>query len=184
MSGPSSSPTPPTGQQRWWLWLPLLAVSAWLAFQQPAPTEKEIVQPRARAEGPRTLSRASSGADEPLLALRDRRQWPLPRLDQAQTTTDLFARRSWTPPPKPVAVVKPLPPPPPMAPPLPFLFLGKKSEGGAWEVYLARGDLSYIVREGTTFAEVYRVEHVKPPEMTLIYTPLGQTQVMNIGVAQ
>ncbi|WP_382174774.1 hypothetical protein [Hydrogenophaga luteola] len=71
-----------------------------------------------------------------------------------------------------------------MAPPLPFSFLGKKAEGGAWEVYLARGDLSYIVREGTTFAEVYRVESIRPPEMTLTYLPLEQTQVMNIGAAQ
>jgi hypothetical protein len=184
MSGPSSSSTPSTGQRRWWLWLPLLAVSAWLAFQQPTPTATDIVQPRARAQDPRTLPRDPIGADEPLLALQDRQQWPLTRPDQEQPTTDLFARRSWTPPPKPVAAVKPPPPPPPMAPPLPFSFLGKKSEAGAWEVYLARGDLSYIVREGTTFAEVYRVEHVKPPEMTLIYLPLEQTQVMNIGVAQ
>jgi hypothetical protein len=40
----------------------------------------------------------------------------------------------------------PPPPPPPSAPPLPFTFIGKSLENGVWEVYLARGDRTYIVR--------------------------------------
>jgi hypothetical protein len=36
-----------------------------------------------------------------------------------------------------------------MAPPLPFAYLGKKLEGGQWEVYLGRGEeVLFIVREG------------------------------------
>lgn len=184
MTRPSSPATRSAGTRRWWLWLPLLTVSAWLAFEESSPAEAEIVQPTKRTVEPRALPRLANGDDEPLLALQDRQQWPSVSPSHEQPTNDLFARRSWTPPPKPVAAIKPPPPPPPMAPPLPFSFLGKKAEAGAWEVYLARGDLSYIVREGTTFAEVYRVEHIKPPEMTLIYIPLEQTQVMNIGAAQ
>lgn len=182
MNVPSSSKHSAT-RRRWWVWLPLLGLSAWLASQQPEQTGPEIVQPKARAAGTRPTTLPVDSANESLLALLDRRQWPDAPTGKEQAA-DLFAQRSWTPPPKPAASVKPPPSPPPTAPPLPFSFIGKKSQGGAWEVYLTRGDLSYIVREGMTFADAYRVDNIQPPEMTLIYMPLEQTQVINIGVAQ
>jgi hypothetical protein len=93
---------------------------------------------------------------------------------QGQNGAGPFAHQDWTPPP---------PPPPPTAPPLPFTFIGKSVGDGAWEVYLARGDRTYVVREkGAVIDGTYRVESIAPPVLTLTYLPLNQVQQLNIGV--
>ncbi|MDN4036585.1 hypothetical protein [Massilia sp. YIM B02443] len=94
----------------------------------------------------------------------------------------LFARQDWAPPPPPPSNEPPPPPPPPTAPPLPFTFIGKSLQDGAWEVYLARGDRTYLVRDKTTIDGTYRVDAIRPPVMTLTYLPLEQVQQINIGV--
>jgi len=94
----------------------------------------------------------------------------------------LFARQDWTPPPPPPSNEPPPPPPPPTAPPLPFTFIGKSLQDGAWEVYLARGDRTYLVRDQTTIDGTYRVDAIRPPVLTLTYLPLEQVQQINIGV--
>jgi hypothetical protein len=88
---------------------------------------------------------------------------------------DLFAVRSWTPPPATAAASAPT------APPLPFSFLGKKLEGEAWEVYLGRGELTHIAREGQVLDNSYRIDKIEPPGLVLTYLPLGQTQTLSIG---
>jgi hypothetical protein len=92
-----------------------------------------------------------------------------------------FAHQDWTPPPPPPAPAPPAPPP--AAPPLPFTFIGKSVGDGAWEVYLARGDRTYVVREkGAVLDGSYRVDAIAPPVLTLTYLPLNQQQQLNIGV--
>jgi hypothetical protein len=91
----------------------------------------------------------------------------------------LFDSQTWTPPPPPPP--KPAPPPPPVAPPLPFTVIGKKLEDEKWEVYLARGEQTFIAKEKGLLDNQYRVESIKPPTMTLTYLPLNQTQTLTIG---
>lgn len=91
----------------------------------------------------------------------------------------LFASQSWTPPPPP-------PPPPakavaPTAPPLPFTYLGKKNEDSNWEVYLARGEQTFIVKAQSTIEGAYRIDAITPPTMSVTYLPLNQKQNLNIG---
>ncbi len=69
-----------------------------------------------------------------------------------------------------------------MAPPLPFQFLGKAAEKGEWEVFLARGDKTYVVRKQDVIDGAYRVDAIAPPNLTLTYLPLNQVQQLNIGV--
>ena len=103
---------------------------------------------------------------------------------KSRATTSLFSGQSWIPaPPVTVALKNTPPPPPPMAPPLNFAFLGKKWEAGVWEVYLARGDTSYIVRPQSVIDGTYRVDAISPPMLTLTYLPLNQVQRLNIGGA-
>ncbi|SFI22026.1 hypothetical protein SAMN04515618_1149 [Collimonas sp. OK307] len=90
----------------------------------------------------------------------------------------LFDTHSWMPIPSPQS---PFPPSPPTAPPLPFTFLGKKIEGVTWEVYLARGEQTFIVHEQSTIDDSYRVDAIRPPTMTLTYLPLKQVQSLSIG---
>ena len=129
----------------------------------------------------------ADGASQPVLAL-------VPRdmligdgetaFGQGQKDAGPFAHQDWTPPPPPPPPPQPAPPPPPpTAPPLPFTFIGKSVADGAWEVYLVRGDRTYVVREkGFVIDGVYRVDAIAPPVLTLTYLPLNQVQQLNIGV--
>ena len=71
-----------------------------------------------------------------------------------------------------------------MAPPIPFVYLGKKLESGQWEVYLGRGEEVFIAREGATLAGSYRVQGITPSALNLLYLPLKQLQTIPIGGAQ
>jgi hypothetical protein len=104
------------------------------------------------------------------------------RGDTEQPPDRVFASQTWTPPPPPpLPPPKPPPPAPPTAPPLPFTYLGKKLEEGAWEVYLARGEQTFIVRPQTVIEGAYRVEAIKPPTLSVLYLPLNQMQTLPIG---
>ncbi|MES2152927.1 MAG: hypothetical protein V4508_24380 [Pseudomonadota bacterium] len=91
-----------------------------------------------------------------------------------------FGSRDWTPPPPKPGPAPP--PPPPTAPPLPFTYMGKAVGDGVWEIYLARGDKTYLVHEKMVIDGVYRVDAIKPPTLTLTFLPLNQVQQLNIGV--
>lgn len=97
----------------------------------------------------------------------------------------VFGGQSWNPPPPP--------PPPenrnqaapvPSAPPLPFQFLGKAAADGQWEVYLGRGEQTYVVRKGTQIDGAYRVDNIAPPTLTITYLPMNQAQQLHIGVIE
>lgn len=94
----------------------------------------------------------------------------------------VFLSQNWNPPPPKASNAPPLAPPPPMAPPLPFTFIGKAAADGVWEVFLARGDKTYVVRTKTVIDGAYRVDSIAPPFMSLTYLPLNQVQQLNIGV--
>ena len=122
-------------------------------------------------------------ADVPIAALR-------PRADLMGDAGDVyfgagkgvFLSQGWTPP-APLPKAGPAPAlPPPVAPPLPFAFIGKAAAAGVWEVFLARGEQTYVVRKGTLIDAAYRVESIVPPVITLTYLPLNQVQQINIGV--
>jgi hypothetical protein len=69
----------------------------------------------------------------------------------------------------------------PVAPPLPYGFIGKKQEAERWEVFLARGEQTFIAREGEVLEGTYRVDRIDPPALTFTYLPLGQVQTLPIG---
>lgn len=98
----------------------------------------------------------------------------------------VFGGQTWNPPPPPpsAAELKPPPPPPPTAPPLPFQFLGKAAADGQWEVYLGRGEQTFVVRKGTQIDGAYRVDAIAPPTLTITYLPMNQVQQLNIGVIE
>ncbi|HYD82013.1 MAG TPA: hypothetical protein VEC06_19595 [Paucimonas sp.] len=166
-----------------------LVAAGWPAFFGDKTPAGGIAEPLVRAPGlaekpaqsPRAASPASARTAPAvdILVLRSREEL----IGGARAAADagaLFSNQSWTPPPPPP---KPAPPPPPTAPPLPFTYLGKKIEGGAWEVYLARGDQTYILREQSVVDGTYRVESIKPPTLSITYMPLNQMQTLTIGGA-
>jgi hypothetical protein len=182
---------PAAPARRWWLWLPLLAAAAWLAVFGDKPADPVALSVPARREQtvqaaprpiPTAASKIAAGArTEPIEALVSRDQWAAAapaalEAVSAAAKRDLFSSRNWNPP-QVVAVATA----PPAAPPLPFAFLGKKLEGEVWEVYLARGDQTFIVREGSSVDGAYRVDKIAPPLVALTYLPLGQSQTLPIG---
>jgi hypothetical protein len=140
---------------------------------------------KARSETPGTAApaRASAGgktvAAAPMVLPLVRREQ---LMEQDGAPGSAFAVQNWTPPPPPPP--KPAPPPPPVAPPLPFVYLGKVLENGVWEVFLARGNETLIVRKEMVVDGVYRIDAIAPPSMTMTYLPLKQVQQINIGVPE
>lgn len=173
-----------------------LAAAAALAVfgdKRPASSVVEAVEraPRARTAAPPRPSvgaaKAASKAAEPVILTLIPRATLIGNDDEALGANgDLFGRRDWNPaPPPPDAAAQAAaaaPPPPPMAPPLPFTFLGKAVADGSWEVFLARGDKTFVVRDKMVIEGTYRVDAIAPPNLTLTYLPLNQIQQLNIGV--
>jgi len=89
--------------------------------------------------------------------------------------SNLFAARSWLPPPPP-----PRKPEPPKAPPLPFSYVGQLEEAGGIALFLGRDKRTLIVRRGDVIEGAYRVEEVTPSRATLIFLPLGQQQHLTL----
>ena len=94
----------------------------------------------------------------------------------------LFASQNWEPPPPPPPPPsRPLPPAPPVAPTLPFMFLGKQLQDGVWQVFLARGDDTFIVHEHSIIDGTYRIDAIVPPQLSLTYLPMKHMQTLFIG---
>jgi len=166
----------------------LLIAAAFAIFGDKSPAG-DVVEAAPRnankAATPATPARAvtattagKSVADATVIALVPRERL----MEQGAATGSAFAVQNWTPPPPPPP--KAPPPPPPVAPPLPFVYLGKALEHGAWDVFLARGNETLIVRKQMVIDGVYRVDAIAPPSMTLTYLPLKQVQQINIGVPE
>lgn len=68
----------------------------------------------------------------------------------------------------------------PVAPPLPFVFVGRYVERGDVRVALADGEQLYLVRVGDVIEEKYRVERIDK-EVSLTYLPLNAIQILAIG---
>lgn len=181
--------TPPnkTGShRRWLLWLPLLAFSGYLVVTDSKESTSEpgaVVQPVARKPLPARNGQSSdSGKTTPFTSLELRLREDLyPKQATQRTGKDLFSATDWSPPPP---IASPAPPGPPMAPSVPFTFLGKRKAETDWEVFLSKGNSTFIVRAGQTFDDSYRVESIQPPQMTLTYMPLNQTQTIAVGEAR
>lgn len=91
---------------------------------------------------------------------------------------DLFPRQGWTPP-----VAASAAPEKPTAPPLPFTYAGRYTEGSNIIVYLNEGAKMHKVRLGDTVNATYRIENIAPAAITLTYLPLGLQQTLQTGSA-
>lgn len=160
----------------------LLLAAGFAVFgdRSPAGAVVEPVRRGAIASAP-APARARPAPPTPAAAVAILRLAPRASLieDGAEAGT-AFGSQNWTPPPAPAPPAAPAPPP--AAPPLPFTFLGKAAQKGEWEVFLARGDQTLIVRDKMVIDGVYRIDAIEPPGMTFTYLPLNQVQQLNIGV--
>ncbi|MBW8829984.1 MAG: hypothetical protein JF606_11215 [Burkholderiales bacterium] len=106
-----------------------------------------------------------------------------PRTDYLTDGANAFPALHPPVPPGPAAPLLVTEAPRPSAPALPFTVLGKKLERGIWEVYLAKGDQTYVATQGVVVADAYRVNVIGPTQMTLIYLPLNEQQILQTGAS-
>lgn len=92
-------------------------------------------------------------------------------------TANLFAAHSWQPPPPPPVEVEEGPP---AAPPLPFQYAGKLTEGETTIIFLTDGTQTHLVRRGDTLQQ-YRVSEITETDITFIYLPLKEKQTLTFG---
>ena len=145
----------------------------------PAPAPRANAAIPARAAPTAATSTAARPPALTILRLEERAAL----VGEAGSSGAAFASHDWTPPPlPPAAPPPPPPPPPPSAPPLPFTVIGKAVANGQWEVFLARGSETVIVRNKMVLDGVYRIDAIAPPGMTFTYLPLNQVQQIHIGV--
>jgi hypothetical protein len=158
--------------------------AALLAFGRTNPADPLVeAVPRAAAHAALSSARTLPGDIVGIAELRA-------RTELAGVTNgehhELFGSRSLAPPlpsAAPAGAEIPPLPPEPAAPSLPFAYLGKQGADGNWEVYLARGDETLIVRDQTVIDGTYRVDAIRPPTLTLVYLPTKLVQTMDIGGA-
>lgn len=181
--------------KRWLLWLPLLAIALWLAiFADKTPTgqvetlklsSSNSISISQKISEPATVTTSKIMKNDltSLEPLVDRATLIGENESQFLKWRNLFASSTWTPPPPPLPLSKPSAPivePAPTSPALPYLYIGKKLENNVWEVYLLRGDQSFLAREGVTLEGNYRVDAITPQRLTVTYLPLGQSQSLSI----
>lgn len=156
-------------QRRWILGVALaFTLSAVAALEGKDEATSAIVQ----SSQPRHVQQG--GAENELtgnIPLEKLNRQPLP-----EDAKDIFAGQSWHVAPPPTRAA------PPAAPPLPFVYMGKLAEEGEKVVVLlARQDRNYTVREGDVLDNMYRVDELRAPVMTLTYLPLNIKQTIRIG---
>lgn len=155
-----------------------LVAAAALALFGDRRADDGIAEPVARTRSSLAPATATARADHAAIIRALQARTALYGAEAGKVSATLFASRDWTPPtPHGRAAAKPLP----SAPPLPFVYLGKKIEDDVWEVYLGRGEQSLIVREQSVIDGTWRVDAIKPPTMTITYLPLKQAQPLIIG---
>lgn len=97
---------------------------------------------------------------------------------------DAFPIHTWSPVSHPAPAAGPGPRAEvghPAAPPLPYAYLGKKYEDGAWLVFVSRDEQVHILKETDVLDGLYRIDAISPPTMTLTYLPTQQQQILAIG---
>ncbi|MDP1524972.1 MAG: hypothetical protein Q8M20_04130 [Rhodocyclaceae bacterium] len=92
---------------------------------------------------------------------------------------DIFAARSWEPPP---VVVEMAAPAAPQAPPLPFRFLGRIVDAERGAAYLlADGARVVVVGVGDRIGKDYRVEKYEKGQLLFRYRPMNLRQALDVG---
>lgn len=70
----------------------------------------------------------------------------------------------------------------PIAPPLPYIYMGKITDKNGLSIFLTRNEKVYVVKDTGQIDLDYYVDLIRPPFIEITYLPLKEKQVLNIGV--
>ncbi len=173
-----------TPKQRWIILGGLLAatlVAGYLVEDEPVPEKskrKGSVASKSAVSSPAESRRAGAREQTTELAaapLNFPEPAPVEEVEEGEKRIDPFRNKTWyiaPPPPKP---------PKPTAPQLPFQYLGKINEAGETRVFLNHQGKHIIAKLGDVINGTYSVEEISGGQMTFLYQPLNEKQVLGIG---
>jgi cohesin domain-containing protein len=149
----------------------LAAAAAWVAI--------DLRGPAAPTSAKAPASGASQGPERAAAPASDAKQPGIPtRLTLGKFGADPFSAQSWLPRRKPAVVSAP---PDPVVPPLPYRFAGQFHRESGIEVYVARGEEIFPVKEGDTLDGQYKVESVSGTEVSFVHLPSGTRQALQFS---
>jgi len=90
----------------------------------------------------------------------------------------LLSAQAWLPRRKPAVVSEP---PVAVVPPLPYRFAGQFHRDSGIEVYVARGEEIFPVKEGDTLDGQYKVDSVSATEVSFVHIPSGTRQTLQFS---
>jgi hypothetical protein len=167
------------------LWLPLMAVAGLAAAGYGFTVDRED-RTAQDGDGSKNNPAATVAATRPA---EERSLLQLERLQTARAqppAAELFTAKSWyvapppPPPPPPQAAPAPVQP---TAPPLPFVFMGKMTDGERLTVFLVKDDRVYMSSAGEVIDGTYKLEKIESGQLTLRYLPLDTVQTLAAGDA-
>lgn len=151
----------------------------------PAPAADPVARPPAAVAlalaNPVSSRPGGRGAMAPPSAVRALRDRNSPAVERMERPQPLFPPQSWEAPAPAPVVAQPLPagPAPPAAdsaPPLPFVYIGRRATADVLEIYLAQGDLVHVVRPPALVGSLYRIDAAHAGSIDFTYLPLNLTQ--------
>jgi hypothetical protein len=149
----------------------LAGSAAWVAIDLRSPAGPTAAKAPASA--------ASQDAEHSAASASQAKQPGIPaRSALGRIAADPFSAHSWLPRRKLAAVSAP---PVPVAPPLPFRFAGQFHRDSGMEVYVARGEEIFAVKEGDTLEGEYKVDSVSATEVSFVHLPSGTRQTMQFS---
>jgi hypothetical protein len=150
-------------------WLVVAAASAVLLSQlEPSPAPPAAPPPQ------RVASPAVSQPTEALGSVPVREPIAPPR-------GELFGPRSWDPPSATQAARRSVQKR--AAPPMPYRVAGQVMRKEGVRVVLAKENDVYVVGEGETLEDGYRVESIRPDAVILVYLPLARRERLEVSGA-
>jgi hypothetical protein len=155
---------------------------------EPAPAQRTRTPAETAATPQRARPATETATNQRAPALDLQKLQRAPAIDP---DGDPFGARSFRPaPPKiktpsaaeaaALAAAQPAPPPP-MAPPLPFVYMGRLAEEQNTTVFLVMGDRNLVVKPGDVIDNTYKIEEVGESAMVLTYLPMNQRQTLPIA---
>jgi len=149
----------------------LAGAAAWVAI--------DLRGPAAPTSAKAPTSGASQDPERAAAPASEAKQPGIPaRSALGRIAADPFSAQSWLPRRKPAVVSAP---PDPVTPPLPYRFAGQFHRESGIEVYVARGEEIFPVKEGDTLDGQYKVDSVSATEVSFIYLPTGARQTVQFS---
>ena len=149
-----------------------LLLTLWAVWEVSQPVEAEQKQAEGSAPSLKRLPTHRPAAVETVfsgeLRFPTRPQYEAP-------VTDLFELPAPPALPTPASL-----PAQPVAPPLPYVYLGRLEEGGKKKIFLAEGSATTVVAAGARLSGGWSLESIDPGHLVFVYEPLGQKQSLQI----